>query len=75
MADRASVESIVGEIRAGIASGRLAPGRRLPAATDLAEALGAQVWMAEEALTLLREEGILTTRAGGGTWVLRAPRP
>ena len=63
-------------IRAGIADGTLAPGERLESGRDLAKKYGVAVMTMQKALAMLRDEHVLITRQGHGTFVARAaPEP
>lgn len=60
-------QQIAGAVREGIAEGRLAPGERLPAGRDLAEATGVTLETVQRAYRLLAQEGLVTSRVGRGT--------
>ncbi|GEB96463.1 GntR family transcriptional regulator [Microbacterium lacticum] len=71
--DQASSASLADQIalqvRAGIVSGELSPGERLPAARDLATALRVNMHTVLRAYARLREEGLIEMRQGRGAWV------
>jgi GntR family transcriptional regulator len=66
--------SVRDEIAARIASGRLAPGAKLPAEPELAEELGVSRATLREALRSLEEDGFVTRTRGAGTYATRRPR-
>src|SRR5436190_16861473 len=66
--------SVRDEIAARIASGRVAPGTRLPAEPELAEELGVSRATLREALRSLEEDGFVTRTRGAGTYATRRPR-
>lgn len=71
--DAASPVSLAGQIavqvRAGIVSGDLSPGERLPPARDLARALQVNMHTVLRAYGQLRDEGVIEMRQGRGAWV------
>jgi GntR family transcriptional regulator len=66
-------EQIADELREAIRAGRLKPGDRLPAETQLAETYRRSVPTIREALRLLRDEGLVEKQHGRGNFV-RRPR-
>lgn len=74
--DKHAVEPIYQQLarslRAQIESGRLAPGERLPATRDLAQALGIGRISVVNAYAQLRSEGLIAAHAGRGTYVTGA---
>ncbi|MFF8814098.1 MocR-like pyridoxine biosynthesis transcription factor PdxR [Streptomyces pactum] len=68
-------EQVMRALREAIASGRLAPGTRLPAYRSLALDLGIARNTAAEAYAELVAEGWLTARQGSGTRVARRSTP
>lgn len=66
--------SIRDELAQRIASGRLAPGDRLPPEPELATELGVSRPTLREALRSLEEDGFVTRRRGAGTYVTHRPR-
>jgi len=66
---------LASSVRADMASGRLRPGDRLPAARELAGALGVNLHTVLHAYQLLREEGLIDMRRGRGAVVTDAALP
>ncbi|MEV2252132.1 GntR family transcriptional regulator [Streptomyces sp. NPDC050147] len=66
-------EKIADELRAQIRAGRLGPGDRLPSESDLVRSTGCSGPTVQQALRLLRSEGLLEEQHGRGTFV-RRPR-
>lgn len=66
-----SVTAVVRRLRTAIALGVLSDGDRLPREPDLARQMGVTGFALREALSVLREEGLITTRPGnkGGSFV------
>jgi DNA-binding FadR family transcriptional regulator len=62
---------VVERLAAEIASGRLAPGARLPTEQALTAALGVSRTVVREAVAALRAEGLVETRQGVGAFVVR----
>ncbi len=65
------VTAVVRRLRTAIALGLLRDGDRLPREADLVRRLGVTAFATREALSILREDGLITTRAGkhGGSFV------
>jgi DNA-binding GntR family transcriptional regulator len=59
-------------IRAGVESGKLRPGEPLPSETALADYCGVSVDTVRSALALLREDGVIVTSQGIGSFVAGA---
>lgn len=66
---------VAASIRADAVAGRLAPGDRLPAARDMAGALGINVHTVLRAYQELRDEGLIDMRRGRGAVVTDAVKP
>ncbi len=62
-------------IRAGILTGKLAPGTRLPATRKLAQDLGINRITVENAYGELSADGLIVTRTGSGTFVFAPQAP
>lgn len=62
---------VVQALRGEIAAGRLAIGARLPSEEELCRRFGVSRHTVREALRRLREEGLVSSRQGAGTTVLR----
>jgi DNA-binding transcriptional MocR family regulator len=56
-------------IRQMVLDGRLPPGTRLPAERELADALGVSRTLVARACDGLREDGVMASRRGAGSWV------
>ena len=66
-------EQLAGILRAQIASGQLAPGRRIPSEQDLMDQHGVSRGTASRAVRALRDEGLVILVFGRGTFV--SPQP
>ena len=66
---------IVRQIRLALASGRIAPGDRLPAARDLAAELRVNFHTVRKAYADLEAEGLLRCEQGRGTFVAPGAGP
>jgi len=66
-------QQVASALRDEIAAGRLATGERIPAARELAEQFGVALTTAVRAVEQLRDEGLLETRRGRGSYVRRRP--
>lgn len=64
-------EAVASRIRAAVGLGLLSDGDRLPKEADLSRQLGVTTFALREALSALRDEGLIVTRAGknGGSFV------
>lgn len=62
------------ELVSRIASGRIAPGSKLPPEPELAEEMGVSRATLREALRSLEEDGFLTRTRGAGTYATHRPR-
>lgn len=70
--DTGPAARIAETLRADIAEGRLEPGAKLPAVRTLADRYGVARNTAAKAITLLKAEGLITTRYGSGAYVREA---
>jgi GntR family transcriptional regulator, transcriptional repressor for pyruvate dehydrogenase complex len=69
-------DAVVRRIADGITLGLLVPDEQLPSETDLADGFGVSPVTVREALTALREQGLVATRRGrGGGSFVREHRP
>ena len=62
------------ELASRIATGRIAPGSKLPAEPELADELGVSRPTLREALRSLEEDGFVTRTRGAGTFATHRPR-
>jgi DNA-binding transcriptional regulator YhcF (GntR family) len=67
-------QQIAAAIRQRITSGELRPGDRVPSTRQVVRDFGVAMATATRALAVLRDEGLVATRAGSGT-VVRSPDP
>jgi GntR family transcriptional regulator len=65
---------VADELREQIKSGRYPPGARLPTMEELRHAYGVSEIVIRHAVSLLRHEGLVETRRGGGTVVRARPQ-
>ena len=65
---------VADELRQQILAGRYPPGVRLPAMEELRRAYGVSEIVIRHAVSLLRLEGLVETRRGGGTVVRTRPQ-
>uniref|UniRef100_UPI003F4929B8 GntR family transcriptional regulator n=1 Tax=Sphaerisporangium sp. CA-236357 TaxID=3240030 RepID=UPI003F4929B8 len=72
--DTGPARRIADDLRADITEGRLPAGGKLPAVRDLAERYSVSRNTAAKAITILKGEGLITTRYGSGAYV-REPHP
>ena len=59
-------DAVVRRLADGIALGLLSPNEQLPSETELADTFGVSPVTVREALTILREQGLVVTRRGRG---------
>ena len=74
MQERPAYLVVADELRQQILSGRYAPGARLPTMEELRRAYGVSEIVIRHAGSLLRLEGLVETRRGGGTIVRTRPQ-
>ncbi len=67
-------DEVIQRIRKEVASGRLAPGTRLPTEQKLMAAMGVSRTVVREAVAALRADGLVTTRQGSGAYVADVSR-
>ncbi|WP_337006418.1 MULTISPECIES: GntR family transcriptional regulator [unclassified Microbacterium] len=72
---RALYDQVAASIRSDILSGALAPGDRLPAARDVAEALDINQHTVLHAYQRLRDEGLVDLRRGRGAVIAATAAP
>jgi DNA-binding transcriptional regulator YhcF (GntR family) len=68
--DRALYLQIAEGVQAAVATGRLAPGDRLPPGRELAATLGVNLETVQRAYRRLAADGIATSRVGRGTRII-----
>lgn len=67
---------VASSLRAGILTRRFTPGEKLPSGTALAEHYGVARMTVQQAVRLLRDEGLVISRSGSGVFVReRTERP
>ena len=64
---------VANELRQQIRSGQLPPGRRVPSESDLEQIYGVARSTARKAIALLRDEGLVETVRGKGSFVVTDP--
>ena len=74
MQQRPAYLVVADELRQQILAGRYAPGARLPTMEELRRAYGVSEIVIRHAVSLLRLEGLVETRRGGGTVVRARPQ-
>ncbi|MFL6115911.1 MAG: PLP-dependent aminotransferase family protein [Catenulispora sp.] len=67
--DRRTSAGLAAAIRAQVLDGRLPMGTRLPAERELALALGVSRTLIGAALRRMRDDGMLASRRGSGSWI------
>ncbi|GAA5129082.1 hypothetical protein GCM10025762_60330 [Haloechinothrix salitolerans] len=72
--ERPPYQQIADALRAQIESGELAPGDQLPAIPVLTSEYDVSIGTARSALTALRDDGLIVTRQGKGSYVRTRPR-
>ncbi len=74
MQQRPAYLVVADELREQILAGRYAPGERLPTMEELRRAYGVSEIVIRHAVSVLRLEGLVETRRGGGTVVRARPQ-
>ena len=64
---------VASSLRAGILTGRFKPGERLPSGSALASQYGVARMTIQQAVRVLRDEGLITSRTGSGVFVREHP--
>jgi GntR family transcriptional regulator len=72
--ERPAYVHVADELRQGIQGGTYAPGARLPTMEELRRVYGVSEIVIRHAVALLRQEGLVETRRGGGTIVRSRPQ-
>jgi GntR family transcriptional regulator len=70
---RAAYQRIADELRAAITAGSIRPGDRVPSERELARRYGTTHMTVRQAVGLLKDEGLVITRQGLGSFVQRRP--
>ncbi|SDY10504.1 GntR family transcriptional regulator [Saccharopolyspora shandongensis] len=68
---RPPFQQVADDLRTAIRDGVLSPGARLPKHAELAEEYGVSVGTVKSALGTLRNESLIVSRQGEGSWVRR----
>lgn len=74
-AGQAQYRQLAADLRERIEAGEFRPGDRLPTNVELAEATGVTRVTVQQAIKLLKAEGVVETRRGGGTVVSQPLSP
>lgn len=73
---RAPYQQVANALRAAILTRKLTPGEKLPSGSELARRYGVARMTVQQAVRLLRDEGLVVSRQGSGVYVRqRAERP
>ena len=73
---RPPYQQVAAQLRAAILTGKLEAGEQLPSGNDLAKTYGVARQTIQQALRILRDEGLIVSRQGTGTFVkARTERP
>ncbi|MFF0493438.1 GntR family transcriptional regulator [Nocardia sp. NPDC004068] len=73
---RPASQQIANQLRAAILTRKIAPGEKLPSGPQLVERYGVAKATAEQAIRILRDEGLVISRKGSGVYVReRTERP
>lgn len=72
---RPPYRQVADTLRAAILAGELAPGERLPTQSELCKAYGLARMTIQQALRILKDEGLVSSVQGSGTFVRRRPAP
>lgn len=68
---RAPYQQVADYLRTEIHDGTLGPGQRLPKQAELVAEYGVSLGTVKSALAVLRDERLIVSRQGEGTWVRR----
>jgi DNA-binding transcriptional regulator YhcF (GntR family) len=73
---RPPYQQVATKLRAAILTGKLAPGERLPTQVELSKTYGVARMTIQQALRILKDDGLIATRQGSGMFVReRTARP
>ncbi|PRW61681.1 GntR family transcriptional regulator [Actinopolyspora mortivallis] len=70
---RPPYQQLADELRSAIGGGEYSPGERLPRQAEIADEYRVSVGTVKSALKVLREEGLIVSRQGEGSWVHSRP--
>jgi DNA-binding transcriptional regulator YhcF (GntR family) len=72
---RPAYVQVASSLRAGILTRQYGPGEKLPSGGALAERYGVARMTIQQAIRILRDEGLITSRAGSGVFARANPEP
>jgi DNA-binding transcriptional regulator YhcF (GntR family) len=73
---RPPYQQVAARLRAAILTGKLSPGERLPSQVELSKTYGVARMTIQQALRILKDDGLIATRQGSGMFVReRTARP
>src|SRR4249920_264139 len=70
---RPPYQQVANALRAAILTRKLAPGEKLPSGNELARRYGVARMTVQQAIRLLRDEGLIVSRQGSGVFVREGP--
>jgi len=72
---RPAYVQVASSLRAGILTRQYGPGEKLPSGSALAQQYGVARMTIQQAIRILRDEGLITSRAGSGVFARANPEP
>jgi len=72
---RPAYVQVASSLRAGILTRQYGPGQKLPSGSALAQQYGVARMTIQQAIRILRDEGLITSRAGSGVFARANPEP